>query len=80
MPRSKAQRNSLFTPFDKLRANGGDAESQGFIPFVVSSSNHKLNFPQRLLDYSLERKAGEGQWINGLALTTHSQRRIVLSV
>jgi hypothetical protein len=32
------------SPFDKLRANGGSAENQGFIPFVVSLSNHKSSY------------------------------------
>jgi len=32
------------SPFDKLRANGGQVEIIDFIPFVVSLSNHKKDF------------------------------------
>jgi len=32
------------SPFDKLRANGGQIEIIDFIPFVVSLSNHRKDF------------------------------------
>jgi len=32
------------SPFDKLRANGGQVEIINFIPFVVSLSNHRKDF------------------------------------
>jgi hypothetical protein len=35
---------TLRSLFDKLRAIGGNAENQVFIPIVVSVSNHKLSF------------------------------------
>jgi len=42
------------SPFDKLRANGGQVEIIDFIPFVVSLSNHRKDFLRDHQIYSRE--------------------------